>query len=216
MASHEFRTPLTTIVSSTEILEHYFDRLQPAQREKHFRHIEIASRHMTHLLDDVLLLGRVEAEQLPFKPVRFNLAALAAEVLEQVQLSAPPGIVFEVALDGACRDRLFDEQLMRHILTNLLSNAVKYSPKGGTVRFAVTCDAQSITIRVQDEGIGIPEKDLERLYEPFHRASNVDTIQGTGLGLVITKHAVDLHGGTIVCESTVGVGTTFTVRIPSR
>jgi len=216
MASHEFRTPLTTIVSSTEILEHYFDRLQPAQREKHFRHIEIASRHMTHLLDDVLLLGRVEAEQLPFKPVRFNLAALAAEVLEQVQLSAPPGIVFEVALDGACRDRLFDEQLMRHILTNLLSNAVKYSLKGGTVRFAVTCDAQSITIRVQDEGIGIPEKDLERLYEPFHRASNVDTIQGTGLGLVITKHAVDLHGGTIVCESTVGVGTTFTVRIPSR
>jgi len=216
MASHEFRTPLTTIVSSTEILERYLDRLQPAQREKHFRHIEIASRHMTQLLDEVLLLGRVEAEQLQFKPTPLDLAALAAEVLEQVQLSAPPGIVFDVALDGACGDRLLDEQLMRHILTNLLSNAVKYSPKGGTVRSRVICAAEGITIRVQDEGIGIPEKDQERLYEPFHRASNVDTIQGTGLGLAITKHAVDLHGGTIVCDSTVGVGTTFTVRIPSR
>ncbi|MCL4237997.1 MAG: PAS domain S-box protein [Anaerolineae bacterium] len=216
MASHEFRTPLTTIVSSTEILERYLDRLQPAQREKHFRHIQIASRHMAQLLDDVLLLGRAEAEQLPFKPALLNLPALAAEVLEQVQVSAPPGIVFDVALEGACEYRLLDEQLMRHILTNLLSNAVKYSPKGGTVRYSVICAAEEITIRVQDEGIGIPEKDQERLYEPFHRASNVDTVQGTGLGLAITKHAVDLHGGTIVCDSAVGAGTTFTVRIPSR
>ena len=215
MASHEFRTPLTTIVSSTEILERYLDRLQPAQREKHFLHIEVASRHMTQLLDEVLLLGRAEAEQLPFKPVPLDLVALATEVLEQAQLSAPPGIVFKAALDGTCGDRLLDEQLMRHILTNLLANAVKYSPKGGTVRFAVMRDAQSIAIRVQDEGIGIPEKDQQHLYEPFHRASNVDTIQGTGLGLAITKRAVDLHGGTIVCESAVGVGTTFTVRIPS-
>lgn len=216
MASHEFRTPLTTIVSSTEILERYLDRLQPAQREKHFRHIQIASRHMAQLLDDVLLLGRAEAEQLPFKPALLNLPALAAEVLEQVQVSAPPGIVFDVALEGACEYRLLDEQLMRHILTNLLSNAVKYSLKGGTVRYSVICAAEEITIRVQDEGIGIPEKDQERLYEPFHRASNVDTVQGTGLGLAITKHAVDLHGGTIVCDSAVGAGTTFTVRIPSR
>ncbi len=216
MASHEFRTPLTTIVSSTEILERYLDRLQPAQREKHFRHIEIASQHMTQLLDEVLLLGRVEAEQLQFKPAPLDLVALATEVLEQVQLSAPPGIVFDVALDDACGYKLLDEQLMRHILINLLSNAVKYSPKGGTVHYSITCAAEGITIRVQDEGIGIPEKDQERLYEPFHRASNADTIQGTGLGLVITKHAVDLHSGTIVCDSKVGVGTTFTVRIPSR
>ncbi len=216
MASHEFRTPLTAILSSTEILERYLDRLQPAQREKHFRHIEVASRHMTQLLDEVLLLGRVEAEQLRFMPAPLDLVALATEMLEQVQLSAPPEIVFNVALDDTCGHKLLDEQLMRHILANLLSNAVKYSPKGGMVHCSIACAAEDITIRVQDEGIGIPEKDQERLYEPFHRASNVDTIQGTGLGLVITKRAVDLHGGTIICDSTVGMGTTFTVRIPSR
>ncbi|MGQ9850747.1 MAG: PAS domain S-box protein [Aggregatilineaceae bacterium] len=214
MASHEFRTPLTTIVSSTEILERYFDRLEPDQKAKHFQRVRAASHHMTQLLDEVLLLGRAEADQLQFRPQQIDIVALAQEVLEQVQPGAAPGVRFEESFQCPQPVLWLDEKLMRHILTNLLSNAVKYSPQGGTVRFMLACTGQELLIRVQDEGIGIPPKDLEHLFEPFHRGENVGTIQGTGLGLAITKRAVDLHGGTIVCESVVGAGTTFTVRIP--
>ncbi len=214
MASHEFRTPLTTIVSSTEILERYFDRLGADQKAKHFQRVRAASQHMTQLLDEVLLLGRAEADQLQFRPERLDILALAQEVLEAVQLSASPAIHFETAFDCPQPWLWLDEKLMRHTLNNLLSNAVKYSPQGGIVRFTLAIDGEELLIRVQDEGIGIPPKDLEHLFEPFHRGENVGTIQGTGLGLAITKRAVDLHRGTIVCESVVGAGTTFTIRIP--
>jgi len=214
MASHEFRTPLTTIVSSMEILERYIDRMQPEQKEKHFRRIESASRQMTFLLDDVLLLGKAEAEQLHYDPAPVDLGQLAAEIVEDVQLTLPPALSIEMALEGSCKYVVLDKKLMRHIMTNLLSNAVKYSPQGGTVGFYVRCDDHETLIRVTDEGIGIPQKDLAHLFEPFHRAGNVNAIKGTGLGLAITKHAVDLHGGTIEVDSTVGAGTTFIVRIP--
>ncbi len=214
MASHEFRTPLTTIVSSTEILERYFDRLGADQKAKHFQRVRAASQHMTQLLDEVLLLGRAEADQLQFRPEQLDILALAQEVLEAVQLSASPGIHFETSFECLQPWLWLDEKLMRHILTNLLSNAVKYSPQGGTVRFTLASDGEELLICVQDEGIGIPPKDLEHLFEPFHRGENVGTIQGTGLGLAITKRAVDLHQGTIACESVVGAGTTFTIRIP--
>jgi PAS domain S-box-containing protein len=214
MASHEFRTPLTTIVSSTEILERYFDRLGADQKAKHFQRVRAASQHMTQLLDEVLLLGRAEADQLQFRPEQLDILALAQDVLDAVQLSASPNIRFETTFECPQPWLWLDEKLMRHILNNLLSNAVKYSPQGGVVRFTLACEGQELLIRVQDEGIGIPPKDLEHLFEPFHRGENVGTIQGTGLGLAITKRAVDLHGGTIVCDSVVGAGTTFTIRIP--
>jgi len=107
-----------------------------------------------------------------------------------------------------------DSKLLRHILGNLLSNAIKYSPDGSPVTFTVNCDPDQITFRVQDLGIGIPEKDQQHLFEAFHRAGNVGQISGTGLGLAIVKQSVELHGGTIAFESEEGAGTTFTVTIP--
>ena len=216
MASHEFRTPLTTIVSSMEILERYLDRMQPEQKQKHFRRIESASRHMTHLLDNVLLLGRAEAEQLQCRPAPFDLVALVGEIIDEIQATTPPSVTIDASLDVGCEPIILDAKLMRLIITNLLSNAVKYSPHGGTVAFTVHCVAGETLIQIRDQGIGIPQKDLERLFEPFHRAGNVGTIQGTGLGLAITKNAIDLHGGTIDVESEVGAGTTFIVRIPAQ
>ncbi len=214
MASHEFRTPLTTIVSSTEILQRYTDRMDPDQKQKHFDKVQSASHHMTQLLDDVLLLGRSEAGQLQFDPAPLDLTQFAHEAIEQAQVTAPESLHFDTQIQGVCGDLLLDEKLLRHVLTNLLSNAVKYSPAGGTVHFAMECNEAEVTFRVEDEGIGIPEKDQMHLFEPFHRADNVDTIQGTGLGLAIAKRAVDRHGGTISFESTVGKGTVFTVVIP--
>ncbi len=103
---------------------------------------------------------------------------------------------------------------MGHILTNLLSNSINNSPEGGTAQFDLVCTAREAIFRITDNGIGIPAEYLPQLFESFQRASNVGTIQGTGLGLAIVKKAVDLHGGTIAVESQVGVGTTFTVRLP--
>jgi len=215
MASHEFRTPLTTIISSTEILERYSDKMGPEQKSKHFARILTAAQHMTELLEEVLILGRINAGQLQCHPAPLDLEQLAQEALEQAQLTAGPDIEFVVSIESTCPTVNLDEKLMRHILTNLLSNAVKYSPQGGKVYFTLNCGPDHTMIRVQDEGIGIPPKDLERLFEPFHRAENVDTIPGTGLGLAITKQAVDLHGGTITVQSEVDVGTTFTITIPA-
>jgi signal transduction histidine kinase len=112
-------------------------------------------------------------------------------------------------------DVVMDKTLLRYILSNLLTNAVKYSPGGGTVQLEIHCGTDQTVIRVADEGIGIPEKDQKRLFEAFHRAQNVGAIKGSGLGLTITKRAVMLHGGSIHFESQVGVGTTFTVTLPT-
>ena len=109
---------------------------------------------------------------------------------------------------------LMDEKLLRHILTNLLSNAVKYSPQGGNVYFNLSSHNGEAIFQIKDEGIGIPPADLKQLFQSFHRAKNVGKIPGTGLGLAIVKQCVDLHAGTIDVSSEVGVGTTFTVKIP--
>jgi signal transduction histidine kinase len=115
---------------------------------------------------------------------------------------------------GGCTNAQMDENLLDHILTNLLSNAIKYSPKGGTVQFDLVCNQSSAVFRIQDTGIGIPTEDLDKLFDSFGRASNVGTIQGTGLGLGIVKKCVDLHGGNIAVESELGIGATFTVTLP--
>jgi signal transduction histidine kinase len=107
-----------------------------------------------------------------------------------------------------------DEKLLRHIINNLISNAIKYSPEGDRVIFELICQSEEATFRVQDFGIGIPIEEQDRLFDSFHRGANVGSIPGTGLGLPIVKRAVDLHGGTILVESKVGVGTIFTVVLP--
>jgi signal transduction histidine kinase len=109
-----------------------------------------------------------------------------------------------------------DAKLLEHIVSNLLSNGLKYSPEGGTVQFDLICDGESAVFHIRDCGIGIPQKDLEQLFESFRRASNVGTIPGTGLGLAIVKKCVELHGGTITVDSVVGTGTTFTVTLPKH
>ncbi|MBI5960519.1 MAG: PAS domain S-box protein [Chloroflexi bacterium] len=214
MASHEFRTPLTTILSSLEILERYLERLTPEQKGKHFSQVHRAVGHMTELLDEVLLFGKAESGQMSFNPTQVNLPQLAHEVLEQVQPTAGSSIDLKVVIDRGCGVQMLDAKLIRHLFTNLLTNAIKYSPAGGQVSFEILCQPQTTLIRVQDQGIGIPLEDQARLFEPFHRAGNVGTIPGTGLGLSITKRTVDLHGGTIVCESAPGSGTTFVVTLP--
>lgn len=213
MVSHEFRTPLGVILSAAENLDSYFDRLKPDQRETQLHHISQATRHMAKLMEEVLLLARAEAGKLEFKPAPVDLVAFCERIISQVQ-SATAGrcpIQFRAGpLPPACGDEAF----LRHILTNLLTNGVKYSGEGSPVELIIEQHGENAVFRVKDNGIGIPVTDQKQLFTAFYRGRNATHLPGSGLGLVIVKRCVELHGGHVACESTEGKGTTFTVRLP--
>jgi PAS domain S-box-containing protein len=214
MASHEFRTPLTAIFSSAELLQNYGHIWAEDKKIKHFHRIELAVKRMTELLDDVLLVSKAEAGKLEFNPNRLDLKSLCSDLVEEIQLGIGRNHKITLVYSGLCRNACMDEKLLLHILSNLLSNAIKYSPVNTAVIFSCTCEKETVIFEVKDEGIGIPPEDLERLFESFHRAKNVGDIPGTGLGLAIVHKSVQLHGGQITVKSEVGVGTTFRVSLP--
>ncbi len=216
MTSHEFRTPLATILSSAELLKHYSDRLPDEEKAEILTSIETSVKRMAQMLDNVLLIGKAEAQMLTCRPEPLDVRSLCTSCAEEarttVRSERAPELRVEIGADIATG--VFDEKLLRHVLGNLLSNALKYSPNGGTVSFTVRRGDGLTEFEVADQGIGIPKKDLPRLFETFHRAENVGNIQGTGLGLAIVRKAVELHGGTIAVDSEEGRGTRFLVSIP--
>jgi signal transduction histidine kinase len=173
---------------------------------------------MTKMLEDILVIGKDEEERMEFKPIPMALdtlcQTLVQEQMAELQGAGPLKHSLNFSIQGDALHASFDEKLMRHIFGNLLSNAIKYSPGGGTVGFDVHAGEQEFVFHVRDQGIGIPEPDLPRLFETFHRAANVGNIVGTGLGLAIVKRSVDLHGGSLDVSSALGQGTVFTVRLP--
>ncbi|MGQ0712035.1 MAG: sensor histidine kinase [Rhodoferax sp.] len=216
MTSHEFRTPLATILSSAELLRFYGERLPQQERLEVLRTIEDGVHRMAHMLDRVLLLGRAEAKMLEFRPAATDLHGLCQALVEELQPQLQGTRCRLVAQwSGLPAQAVVDEKLLRHIFSNLLSNAVKYSPRGGEVRFQAQAQPpRALVFSVSDQGIGIPAQELPHLFQSFHRASNVGTIMGTGLGLAIVKNAVELHGGQIAVDSEPMQGTRFTVVLP--
>ena len=212
MTSHEFRTPLSAILSSTELLEHYGERLPAPEKAGLYQRIQQAVHRMAQMLDDILILGQAEAARLDFRPTEVHLDDFCAELVQEARLGAPPGISIDYQRAG-CGELTLDAVLLRRILSNLLSNAIKYSPQGGVVHLVVTKLPASLHFQISDPGIGIPPEDLPRLFESFHRGKNVGQISGTGLGLSIVKKAVQAHAGSIQVSSEIGRGTTFEVRI---
>lgn len=214
MTSHEFRTPLATILSSAELLTHYGERMPPAEKASVLQTIEGSVHRMTRMLDRVLLLGQVDAHMLEFHPQMLDLYALCQSVVHDACTQhADSPCQIELQVDPAVQTGRYDEKLLRHIFSNLLSNALKYSPQGGNVVLAVRESDGRTVFEVTDSGIGIPTDEISHLFESFHRASNVGNIQGTGLGLAIVKNSVARHGGDIAVRSEIGRGTTFVVTI---
>ena len=206
MTSHEFRTPLATILSSAELLRFYGDRLPEDERLSVIASIESGVQRMTQMLDRVLMLGRSEAGMLDFKPRQQDLVQLCRQLCDEARSThAGPTHVVEAQLPAEPIHGWFDDKLLRHALGNLLSNALKYSPQGGTVTLVVQAQpGQDVHLAVQDQGIGIPAAEIPHLFTSFHRASNVGDIQGTGLGLAIVKNATELHGGALSLDSELG------------
>ncbi|NER34574.1 MAG: PAS domain S-box protein [Oscillatoria sp. SIO1A7] len=219
MTSHEFRTPLTTILSSAELIKYYGHQWSDEKKMKHLDRIYNKVQHMTGMLDDILTLGRAESGKLQFKPQAIDLLKFCHSLVEELKTGLGKNHTIEFThtdchTESDSEQPEMDEKLLRHILSNLLSNAIKYSPTGSTIYFDISCDKGSVVFKVKDAGIGIPPEDQERLFDSFHRAKNVGNIQGTGLGLSIVKKSIDLHRGNIALHSEVGLGSTFTVTLP--
>lgn len=214
--SHEFRNPLTIIQTAVELIEMQGANLTDAKRGIYLKRIQGAVQSLEKLMEEVLFMGRAEAEKLVYNPAPLNLEQFCRELIEDFSIveSSVCEIIFSCHSDRT--DAVMDEGLLHYMFNNLLSNAVKYSPRGGNIQFDLLCDPiEKVAIfYIQDQGMGIPEPDQARLFESFYRASNVQSIKGTGLGLVIVKRCVDAHRGKISVTSQVGVGTTFTVILP--
>jgi PAS domain S-box-containing protein len=214
MVSHEFRTPLGIIMSSAEILKDYLETLEPAEREEHLASIARNSKRMSELMEEVLVLGRLDAGKMQFDPAPVDFAALCGRLADEVRSATDDACPIQLRTEGLKGEAKADERLLRHVLVNLLVNAVKYSEPGTPVEFVIRRDGADAVCEIRDHGIGIPEKDQALLFQAFQRGGNVGQRPGTGLGLVIVKRCAELHGGTLDLHSAVGQGTTVTVRIP--
>jgi PAS domain S-box-containing protein len=214
MASHEFRTPLGAILGSAQILESAAQSCSDSKRIKNIQRIKAAAKNLTQLLDDILTINRAETGKLAVKPRPIDLEKFCQNLVEEMQLIAGSKTPITFVSQGQCQKASLDEKLLRYILTNLLSNAMNYSPQGGDIQLALTCERKAVTFQIKDHGIGIPSEDQNHLFELFHRGKNIENIPGRGLGLSVVKKSVELQGGKISLQSQEGVGTTVTVTIP--
>lgn len=214
MASHEFRTPLSTILSSADLIEAYQNEEQQKKRLRHTQRIKTSVANLTSILNDFLSLSRLEEGKLSFNPSEFELTAVWKEVEEGVQGMLKKGQQLNIKGLEQIPDLNTDRRILQNIFYNLLSNAIKYSGEGQPIDCKVERKNGDLKIAIQDYGIGIPESEQQHLFTRFFRAHNVENIQGTGLGLNIVKGYVDLLGGHITFESVPEQGSTFRVTIP--
>lgn len=239
MAAHELRNPLNAILISAELLDR--TRSSDESQVRTLRLVHSATQKMNQLIDDMLFMGRAESGQLKCNPLPINLVEFCQDLLAQLQLGNEAKHKLTL-IPSDVTSAMLDQQLLHGIISNLIVNAIKYSPNGGQVTLELECrpasegdkepifclspqclfpnsqftniNSPSLILRIRDEGIGIPETEVGKIFEMFYRCKNTGKIKGNGLGLTIVKKAVELQGGAIACESKMGVGTTFTVTLP--
>lgn len=212
MVCHEFRNPLNNITLSVSSLERYDQKLSVEQKQAYLRAIIANTDRMTAMIDDILVIGKIEADQLVLKPAEIEVVQFCQALLKELQVAAPQ---HQLVLQCDRNDiyTQVDEQLLRSILVNILHNAIQYTPQGGQIELQLCQEQKELIFCIVDQGLGIPDDDQPFLFEPFHRGKNVSNIPGTGLGLSIVKQFAALLNGTVVFESSLGVGTTFIIRL---
>lgn len=213
MASHEFRTPLSTVLSSASLISKYQKTEEQANRDRHIRRIKDSVKHLNDLLEDFLSLGKLEEGKVTTQIAEFSLPEFFHETIDEMQTILKKDQVIHFDMRGA-ETISSDKRLLKNILINLLSNAAKFSNEGAAIEIEVENQNNQLLVKVKDQGIGISKEDLQHMFSSFFRAKNAINIQGTGLGLHIVKRYLDLLSGNIKIESELNVGTIFTVIIP--
>ena len=214
MASHEFRTPLSSIQLSATLIDKYTPKQDIENIEKHTGKIKNAVGNLTTILNDFLSLEKLEAGKVEVHPTWFSIINFAEEIVEEMQLISKQDqhIIYEHK--GISAQVFLDINLLKNSVINLISNAIKYSGENTMIQFNSILKDDELLIEIKDNGIGIPETDLHNLFEPFFRAHNTGSIPGTGLGLNIVKRYVSLMNGNVACESAQNIGTTITLKFP--
>jgi len=215
-ASHEFRTPLAVIQSSTELLQRFGRNWNETEYDEQIEAIKSNIADLTELMTNVLTISRTETGVIKFEPQNINLYQLSKVIIENIKYLVTDNK--EIVFNYVPEKKFFylDELLLKFIIQNLLANAVKYSFPGTKIEFSITLNNDNLFIKVSDQGIGIPQEDFANLFEPFHRGSNVSNIKGTGLGMSIIKRAVEIHKAEISFYSEINIGTTFLVKFPAE
>ncbi|VEP14387.1 PAS/PAC sensor signal transduction histidine kinase [Hyella patelloides LEGE 07179] len=228
MVSHELRTPLNVISFSSKLLKNYGDRWKPSKVRKYLERLQRGVDTLSLLIDEWLILGKIDTGKLKFEPKPFNLEQFCDNLLSDLQLGdyhtnlhsnncklgerSPRQInFFNQGNDSLVN---LDRRILQLILTNLLENAIKYSPEEKEIDFTVACSPKKVIFKIKDRGMGINQSDRPHLFQPFYRGENVDNIPGNGLGLAIVKKLVELSGGQINVESQLGIGTEFVISFP--
>ncbi|HEX8060324.1 MAG TPA: PAS domain-containing sensor histidine kinase [Cyclobacteriaceae bacterium] len=216
IASHEFRTPLSTILSSISLVEQYNQKGEKEKITKHTQRVRSSVDHLTAILNDFLSLGKLEEGKVDVKPEKVDLISLFDDVKEEIKVQLKEGQKIAIKLASDAQTIVSDPRILRNILFNLLSNASKYSEAGKSITISTVRKDKMIEISIIDQGIGIPEHDKKHMFDRFFRASNSGNVQGTGLGLNIVKRYVDLLHGSISYSSEHMKGSTFIVSIPMQ
>lgn len=216
--SHGFKTPLTSILSSAQLLKLYAEKEHPfkAKLVKHANKIENSVRNLNSLLTSVLFFGKADADKMNYKPVRIYTSAFLNEVVDMVKAGIDNNVKINLEFEKLPKMITSDMDLLYQILENLLSNAVKYSKDGGNVYFKVKHENDTLFLQIKDEGIGINEGEQSQLFDRFFRAKNVGLREGSGLGLSIVKKCIEVIGGKIDFKSKVNKGTEFFLEIPAK
>jgi PAS domain S-box-containing protein len=214
MASHEFRTPLSTVLSSASLLAKYTTAEDQQKRERHIEKIKGSVKHLNDLLEDFLSLGKLDEGKIGATYSEFNMKNLISETVEEMKGIMKSGQQI-ISRHNGDEVVVSDGKMLKNILINLINNAIKFSDPGKSI-YVETDVNSDIKIKVKDEGIGIPDEEKEHLFESFFRARNAQNIQGTGLGLHIVKRYADLLNGTIDLKSTIDEGTAVTISIPIK
>jgi len=214
VASHEFKTPLSSIQHAAQFLTQNKNHLKPSVIIKKLQIIDQQTVHMFNLLNDILTIGKTESHKIVLSLTEIPLQSFIKSLVEEVKVSTKGSHAIKIDIRDGPKNLVSDEKLLRNILINLLTNAIKYSPGRKHISLYIHSTASQLHISVRDEGIGIAQEDLDKIFEPFIRGSKVSMIPGTGLGLSIVKKAVELLQGSITVDSKVQSGSVFTVVIP--
>lgn len=212
LAAHDFRTPLTTVLTSVSLLKKYKDTDQQEKRDKHIERIKISVNNLNDIINDFLSHDKLEQGKVVAQKKTFELIALCNQVIDEVAVIKKKGQEIRYIHHGDKLAKNLDEKLLRNILINLLSNAIKYSGEDKPIELHTDTQNGQLMIEVKDSGIGIPEEDQKNIFKQFFRANNAINIYGIGLGLNIVKHYAEMMGGTIEFNSVAGQGTTFRVQ----
>jgi signal transduction histidine kinase len=212
--SHEFRTPLSVILSSAELLRRYSPRMTDEQRQSHLEEIIHQVDWLTRLLSDMFTLRKADSGLLENKLEEIDLVAYCQSVIDSVTPFLSQGQQLFLVVQGQPTAAFMDRSLLQAVLSNLLDNAIKFSREDGIIVLTLIFEGDQIVITIRDEGMGIAEADLPHVFEPFMRGRNAEHIKGAGMGLAIVKNTVEVMGGLVEIRSEVDAGTTVSVQLP--